>query len=54
MIGTRNKSTSRVRVKVTYDGKVLYSDMLTREEMNKLVDGLKKKGYDIDVTYVEG
>lgn len=53
MIGTKSKSISRVRVKVTYDGKVLYSDMLTREEMKKLVDGMKKKGYDIDVTYTE-
>ena len=51
--GASRKSISRVRVEVTADGRVLYSDMLTREQVKKLVDGMKKKGYDISVTYTE-
>lgn len=43
---------SRLRVKVVYEGEVLYTDMLTRKQMEKLVAGMKRKGYDLEVTRI--
>jgi len=44
------KNESRLRVKVVYQGEVLYTDMLTRKQAEKLVAAMKKKGYDLEVT----
>ena len=44
---------SRLRVKVVYEGEVLYTDMLTRKQAEKLVAAFKRKGYDLEVTRLE-
>jgi len=41
---------SKVRVKVVHEGEVLYTDMLTRRQMEKLIAAMKRKGYDLEVT----
>ena len=49
---TAAKNESRLRVKVVYKGEILYTDMLTRKQMEKLVVAMKRKGYDLEVTRI--
>lgn len=46
------QNESRLKVKVVYEGEVLYTDMLTRKQMEKLVVAMKRKGYDLEVTRI--
>jgi hypothetical protein len=41
---------SRLKVKVVYQGEILYTDLITRKQAEKLVAAMKRKGYDLEVT----
>jgi len=43
--------TKRAKVNITYDGDVICTHRMTPKEVDKFVLHMRRKGYEIDVTY---
>lgn len=54
MSSTQPHKGNKPRVNITYDGELICTHHMTRKEVDNFVLHMRRKGYEIDVSYTDG
>ena len=51
MYSTQPRKENKPPVNITYHGELLCNHRMTGKEVDKFVEAMRKKGYEVEVTY---
>jgi hypothetical protein len=51
MYSTQRRRESKFPVNISYQGKLICSHRMTIKEVDRFIDGMREKGYEMEVTY---